>query len=180
MAAEECAICWEPMKRSVKIACGHEFCFVCLKNMQARGAFNCPLCRAESHIIANLRSRCPAKGKNGVARVSVKRPRKEKTSKRIEISETIVLSDDATIHIEDDNALIPRGKCQYCNNEYELSYLHLHSRCDAHPRQCGGCSFLPRSLGLAGNCVLCFMHELGMERREFQEMLQDMEQIVVD
>jgi Ring finger domain len=171
MAAEECPICYEPITKRVKIACGHEFCFACLKHMQARKQHTCPMCRADSPLIANLKTRCPRKGKDGVAVVRVNAPprKKRRVAPPLSVTNTIVLSDDAS-----DEDYIPRARCTYCDELYDLNYLQLHSTCPSH-LLCAACAYIPRALGLDGSCIVCTMHELNLERDGLNELLTNIQ-----
>lgn len=167
MSGDDCPICWEPIKKSVKIACGHEFCFPCLKDMQARKTHACPLCRADSAIIVNLKTRCPRKGENGIAVVRVKGPptKKRRTVSKPKATTTIVISDDGY-----DSDVIPQARCVHCEEVYDLNYLQLHSGCPAH-MLCATCAYIPRAIGVAAPCIVCTMHELNIEKTGLNELL---------
>lgn len=166
-SVEECPVCMEPLKSTVVLACKHCFCFPCLKEMQARKAFACPLCRAESAIIPDLKTRCPRKGKDGVSLVQVKRRRATKRRKVSQQAITaIVLSDNDP----SDDDVIPRARCEHCEEIHDLNYLQLHSSCPSH-LICARCAYIPRAIGISTGCIVCTMHELNMDKPELTSLL---------
>lgn len=48
-----CLICTGLAYKPVRLGCGHLFCVRCLVTMQKRGQGHCPLCRADTVLVAN-------------------------------------------------------------------------------------------------------------------------------
>lgn len=53
---EFCVICLGNFKNKIKIACGHEFCFLCIKGVKLSGyEEKCPVCRANLPDLDHLK-----------------------------------------------------------------------------------------------------------------------------
>lgn len=155
----ECPVCMEPLRRRVVLECQHIFCFPCLKQLQARKKNECPLCRADSTVITNLKSRCPARGSDGISRVSKLRARPAPAPASAPAPAPASAPPPSIF-----------GFCTYCEIIYHTAHVDAHTRCPIH-RLCGGCAALPYLIGIGNMCIMCMFEELGMTRDAFCTML---------
>jgi len=52
MEEGDCPICLEVLHQIVLTACGHRFCYKCIRTLANEKLLTCPLCRAQSHIFS--------------------------------------------------------------------------------------------------------------------------------
>jgi hypothetical protein len=134
----ECVLCMELCVSRIVLECKHEFCFHCVKKWQSQGKRTCPYCRGDSAVLASLKTRCPPLTAEGVSRVAVKRPRKQKKAAAPEFH-----------------------SCIGCNRIVEDTLCSLHAQCGK--RTCNTCHMILYAANSeTSGCVPCLCDELGL------------------